>query len=179
MATAESHVPGSGQGWGTWASVAARAALQRRRWKGTCLRAWAPSMAGVEVQGANLRSLGPCRTFSFARGASPRHSALLLFASLSSMAVAIDTCCVRSLAWGWRALPELWGSSSCPIPSCPSPAAKSPGPSSSQSQESSVVPAPVAAGSLPRGGERRWMRQSGAERQLITLLSVSCKLRAN
>lgn len=109
MATAESHVPGSGQGWGTWASVAARAALRRRRWKGTCLRAWAPSMAGMEVQGANLGSLGPCRTFPFAGGASPRHSALLLFASLSSMAVAIDSCCVRILAWGWRALPELWG----------------------------------------------------------------------
>jgi len=73
----------------------------------------------------------------------------------------------------------------CPVPSHPIPSVLSQ-PSSavprthlSPSPESGVVPAPVAAGSLPQGGKRRWMRQSGAERQLITLPSVSCKLRAN
>lgn len=75
-----------------------------------------------------------------------------------------------------------------PIPSCPTPShlvlshsvplhvvpSQDPSPLSPRG-----VPAPVAAGSLPPGAERRWMRQSRAERQLITLPSVSCKLRAN
>lgn len=121
-----------------------------------------------------------------------------MFASLPSLAVQCTPCSSCSLAQGWPALSEMWGSLSPPLPSSiplsspplpsrplflslsrPIPAAWFPGPSPSWSQESSLVPAPVAAGSLPRGGKRRWMRQSGAERQLITLPSVSCKLRAN
>lgn len=142
---------------------------------------WGSWCAWVGVQGADVCSLGPCRTF-------PVQEELLsgpLFL-LSLPHLPLLRGCSHSQGWGlgtwgWQTLSSEHPILSHPIPSRPISAQQH------RSQDQAHPGPRRAALSLLQQqqapsheeAERRWMQQSGAERQLITLPSVSCKLRAN
>lgn len=93
----------------------------KERWKGTCLPVGAPSIAGAGVQGADLGTLGLCRTFPSAGGASLRHAALLRAARP----------CMDAAAGHMQPVqPGVGpaGTATALGPPCPSPAATFPGP---------------------------------------------------
>lgn len=146
-------------------------------------RAGAPGLAGEGVQGADLLSLRALQEFPLCRRSLSQALCFWspFFTCLCSLAVAIIRAGGLGLGAGRHCL-----NSEHPIPSRPVPL--QPSPAQQQHCQDQAHPSPRrAALSLLQQqqapsheeAERRWMQQSGAERQLITLPSVSCKLRAN